>query len=152
MSGSLALAPVRGWTWVQTVRFGIAEALRGTELDPTVEFKAGGQGSIRGFDRDSVFAVDENGIPVAGGAQFILNEELRFPIWSSLRLAAFADAGQVWESWSKATLGQLSVGVGLGLRWSTPIGLVWADVAWPVANVYTSSRGPKYYFGVGRPF
>jgi outer membrane protein assembly factor BamA len=154
VSGSLALAPVDGWTWVQTARFGIAEPLGDTVLDPTVRFKAGGQGSVRGFDRDSVgpTLLDlPEGSPVGGGALFILNEELRMPLWRSMRAAVFADAGQVWESWSEAEWG-LSIGVGLGLRWSTPVGLVWADVAWPVANVEHSSLGPKYYFGIGRPF
>jgi outer membrane translocation and assembly module TamA len=144
VNGSLALAPRAGFTWVQTLRLGVAEGLQGTVLDPTLWFTAGGQGSIRGFDRDSVSAPQ-------GGALFILNEELRTPLWKSLRAAVFADAGQVWQSWSQADF-RLAVGVGIGLRWSTPIGLVWGDVAWPVANVEPSSGGPKYYFGIGRPF
>ena len=48
--------------------------------------------------------------------------------------------------------GELSVGAGIGFRWSTPIGLVWGDVAWPVANEGISSTKPKFYFGIGRPF
>lgn len=151
VSGSIALEPISGSTWVQTVRFGIAEALLDTELDEAAKFQAGGQGSIRGFDRNSVGPLNPITGEASGGAQFILNEELRIPLWKSLRAAAFADAGQVWESWEKADW-RLSVGVGLGLRWSTPLGLVWADVAWPVGNVENSSRGPKYYFGIGRPF
>jgi outer membrane translocation and assembly module TamA len=91
------------------------------------------------------------GQPQGGGALFILNEELRVPVWRSIRGAVFTDIGQVWESWSAAD-GQVSMAVGLGLRWSTPIGLIWGDVAWPVANVMNSSRDPKFYVGVGRPF
>jgi outer membrane protein assembly factor BamA len=148
---SLAIEPLSDWTWVQTLRFGAAEPLRGSVLDPTVKFKAGGQGSIRGFDRDSVGPVGVGGEPVGGGALFILNEELRVPVWGSLRGAVFADVGQVWESWGTVD-GRLAVGAGLGLRWSTPIGLVWGDVAWPVANLGISSSNAKFYLGVGRPF
>jgi outer membrane protein assembly factor BamA len=154
-SGSLALEPRRGWTWVQTLRLGVAEPLRGTELDESVKFKAGGQGSIRGFDFESVGPAIESGegymIPLGGGAMLILNEELRTPLWKSLRGAVFVDTGQIWQSWSVADW-RLSTSVGLGLRWSTPVGLVWADAAWPVSNVGISSRDPKFYFGIGRPF
>ena len=85
------------------------------------------------------------------GALFILNEELRIPVWGALRLAVFTDIGQVWTSWSDADF-RLSVGAGVGVRWSTPIGPVWADVAWPVANVGISSKRTKFYLGIGRPF
>jgi translocation and assembly module TamA len=153
-SGAIA-PPVRGSTWVQSMRLGDARGIEGTNLDPQLRFLAGGQGSIRGFDRNSVgpslTGAGGNPVPLGGGALFILNEELRFALWKSLRAAVFADIGQVWESWSDAE-GHLSVGAGVGVRWSTPIGLVWGDVAWPVANQGISSDGPKFYFGIGRPF
>lgn len=154
-SASLALEPWREWTWVQTLRVGVAEPLLGSELDKEVRFFAGGQGSIRGFDFELVGPWTESGedvvSPDGGGAMFIVNEELRTPLWKSLRGAVFVDTGQIWESWSVADW-RLSTSVGLGLRWSTPVGLIWADAAWPVANVGISSRDVKYYFGIGRPF
>jgi len=139
---SLALEPFHDATWMQAMRVGVAEPLKGTNLDPEALFLAGGQASIRGFDLNSVGP---------GGALFVLNEELRIPIWNELRLAVFADIGQVWESWRVADF-DLSVGVGVGIRWSTPIGPLWADIAWPVANIGVSSRKPKFYLGIGRPF
>jgi translocation and assembly module TamA len=140
---------------VQSLRLGAAEPLKGQNLIREARFFAGGQSSLRGFDLDSVgpltFGIDFSLVPAGGGALFILNEELRIPVWGSLRGAVFADVGQVWESWSDADL-ELSVGVGVGIRWSTPIGPLWADVAWPVANVGISSDKPKFYLGIGRPF
>jgi len=133
---------------------GVAEPLLGSALDEEVRFYAGGQGSIRGFDFESVgpaIETDYGPVPLGGGAMFILNEELRTPLWKSLRGALFVDTGQIWESWDVADW-RLSTSVGLGLRWSTPVGLIWADAAWPVANVGISSRDPKFYFGIGRPF
>jgi outer membrane translocation and assembly module TamA len=47
---------------------------------------------------------------------------------------------------------ELSVGAGFGLRLATPVGPLWADVAWPVANRNISSPGAKYYFGLGTSF
>jgi outer membrane protein assembly factor BamA len=162
VSGSIALELFSRSTWVQTVRFAVAEALQGTDLDEGAKFQAGGQGSMRGFNRNSVGPWNPITGEASGGALFILNEELRLPLWKSVRAAVFADIGQVWESWSEADW-MLSVGVGVGLRWSTPIGLVWTDVAWPVANVEPfvanpnpevdyASHGPRFYIGVGRPF
>ena len=139
---------------MQALRIGIAEPFKGTNLDREARFFAGGQSSIRGFDLDSVGPVTfgiGGLVPAGGGALFILNEELRIPIWDPLRLAVFADVGQVWESWREADL-SFSVGIGFGLRWSTPIGPLWADVAWPVANLGISSDKPKFYLGIGRPF
>jgi outer membrane protein assembly factor BamA len=152
---SLALEPFRDATWMQALRLGVAEPLKGTSLDGEARFFAGGQASVRGFDLNTVgpLTFGEGGslVPAGGGALFILNEELRIPVWGSLRAAAFADIGQVWESWRDAEF-DLSIGVGVGIRWSTPIGPLWADVAWPIANVGISSKKPKFYLGIGRPF
>ncbi len=152
---SLALAPYSGATWLQTLRIGAAEPLKGENLITDARFFAGGQASIRGFDLNSVgpvtLGLEGTLVPAGGGALFIVNEELRIPIWRNLRFALFADIGQVWPSWRDADL-ELSVGAGAGLRWSTPIGPVWADVAWPVANVGISSTKPKFYLGIGRTF
>ncbi|MEJ2581309.1 MAG: BamA/TamA family outer membrane protein [Acidobacteriota bacterium] len=133
----LALEPFADSTWMQTVKIGIAEPLKGTSLDSEARFFAGGQSSVRGFDLDTVGPTtpgvgcylidpspDECEVPRGGGALFVLNEELRIPVWRELRLAIFADVGQVWETWREADF-DLSVGVGVGIRWSTPIGPLW---------------------------
>jgi translocation and assembly module TamA len=152
---SLALEPIQNGTWMQAIRFGVAEPLKGTSLDREARFFAGGQASVRGFDLNTVgpvtFGIDGSLVPAGGGALFILNEELRIPIWDPIRVAVFADIGQVWESWREADY-DLSVGVGFGVRVSTPIGPLWADIAWPVANIGISSKKPKFYLGIGRPF
>ncbi|MCU0303532.1 MAG: BamA/TamA family outer membrane protein [Thermoanaerobaculales bacterium] len=154
-TGSLATGVFGSSTWVQSVRLGVTEPLGGTDLIPEVRFFAGGQGSVRGFDRNTVgpvtIGIGEGFEPAGGGALFILNEELRVPVWGGLRAAVFADVGQVWESWGEADL-ELSVGAGVGIRWATPVGPLWADVAWPLANTGISSTKPKFYIGIGRPF
>jgi outer membrane protein assembly factor BamA len=154
LTGSVVLEPRSGWTWAHRLRIGIAEALKGTNLDPTQRYFAGGQASMRGFVTNSVGPLvpsqDGGLVGAGGGALFILNEELRVPVWKKLRLAIFTDIGQVWEDWSSAD-SELSIGVGVGFRYSTPIGPLWGDIAWPVANQGISD-GARYYFGVGRTF
>jgi len=149
-NGSVALGIFGSSTWIQSLRIGITEPLQGDPLDPKSRFFAGGQGSIRGFDRNAVGPVIL-GDPVGGGALLILNEELRIPVWGGLRAAVFADIGQVWASWGQADI-HMSVGVGVGVRWATPVGPLWADIAWPVVNTGISSTKPKFYVGIGRPF
>jgi len=152
LTGTLAWSPRRDVTLYQSLRLGFARALTG-ELDPLLKFKTGGQGTIRGFELESVgHTVEYPGLVevVGGGALLIVNEELRIRVWDGLRIAAFVDAGQAWESWSRRTE-PLAVGAGFGFRWATPIGPVWGDVAWPVANPGLNT-GPKFYLGFGRPF
>jgi outer membrane protein assembly factor BamA len=174
-NGSMAMDAPLSSTWIQSLRVGVSEPLQGQDLIPDARYFAGGQGSIRGFDRDSVGPVIFGGQnndgqntwdPTGGGALLILNEELRIPVKGGFRAAIFADIGQVWPSWGEADW-SFAVGAGVGIRWATPIGPVWADVAWPVvnptidlpdwANPATDSRRmssskPKFYIGIGRPF
>ena len=158
-TASRASAPKSGWTWARTLRLGWAEPLDDEPLEEQVRFFAGGEASIRGFERDLVGPVatrtDGSLRPLGGAALFVLNEEIRIPVWRHetygiFRIAAFADIGQIWPGWSDAGF-DLAVGVGLGLRWNSPVGPVWADMAWPVADV-RGDDGPKFYLGLGRPF
>lgn len=152
LSASLAISTHRNWTWFQSFRLGAAHPLSGV-LDPNSRFFAGGPSTIRGFKRDSVGPIEilgDQSFYVGGGVMMIINEELRFPLWSSLRGAVFVDGGQVWKDWSTVD-GRFSVGAGVGIRWTTPIGPLWGDVAWPVAHRGTNS-GPRFSFGIGRTF
>ncbi len=155
LTGSLVTEPRGGWTWAQTLRLGGVEGLGGMIPVFNRKFVAGGQATVRGFDLDSIGPVIPAGgggyKAKGGGALFVLNEEVRIPIVANIRAAVFADVGQVWETWGDATL-EFSVGAGFGLRLSTPVGPLWADVAWPVANPNISSPGAKYYFGLGTNF
>ena len=101
--------------------------------------------SFSGFERDDCFlSRDGERFLKISGVSGIDSE-------SDGRAAVFADIGQVWESWGVAAF-DLSVGAGVGIRWATPIGPLWADVAWPLVNTGISSTKPKFYVGIGRPF
>ncbi len=151
-SFSIASQPISGWTWAQSLRLGIAHALSG-ELTSTVRFLAGGENTIRGFDYNSVGPVEILGgsvIPNGGGALFILNEEVRIPVTSWGRAAVFTDMGQVWDDWSHADT-NFAVGAGVGIRVTTPVGMLRGDVAWPLSN-RGANRGAHFYLGIGQTF
>lgn len=106
-----------GITWVDDFR----------KLPASVRFFAGGDNSIRGFGFESIGPTGRNG-DVVGAPHLLtgsLETDYRFkPDWA---VAAFIDAGDAFEDNAM----QMNVGVGVGLRWFSPIGPVRLDLAVP---------------------
>ena len=63
-----------------------------------------------------------NGDPIGGEALFLLNEELRFPIFRDLQGVIFYDAGNIFRTMSDYDPTDLRQVAGAGLRLATPIG------------------------------
>jgi outer membrane protein assembly factor BamA len=119
-----------------------------TDVPVNERFLSGGEGSVRGFPRNSLGPTDNNGVPVGGRALLVARVEFRLPLYKKLRWAAFADAGQVYDELGGIRLSGLAVGAGGGLRYETRIGVLRVDIATPV-----SESGPtQYYFGIGQAF
>ncbi len=118
-------------------------------------FYAGGPNDIRGFpfnqlgpivyvvsDADTAgyatnpAVLDNNAVPFATGGNFQLigNVEVRFPapVWRGrMRLAAFVDAGGVWQTDDPVNREKRLVATpGMGLRIVTPVGPLRFDVAY----------------------
>jgi len=120
--------------WAQALRAGAAIPYRRTRSDPAAtgdgesgvptseRFFAGGDTTLRGIARDLAGELDDEGNPFGGEGLFLLNEELRFPIWRSLHGAVFTDIGNVYRTLSDYTLRDLRYCIGAGLRLMTPIG------------------------------
>jgi len=109
---------------------------------------AGGEGSVRGFPRNSLSPLGEDGEPSGGRALVELRAEVRFPVYRRLGAAAFVDAGQAFEDFGAITRAGLAVGAGGGLRFRTDFGVLRLDVATPVSE----SGSVQYYVGVGQAF
>ncbi|MEP6470587.1 MAG: POTRA domain-containing protein [Acidobacteriota bacterium] len=128
--------------------------------------------ALTGYDCDA-------GPRIVGGNGFLgLNAEFRFPIFGNLGAAFFYDAAQVWKRPSDirfAVEGDngLRQGVGVGLRYLTPIGPVRVEYGWPlsardvkfnvvlvdedgkpVSILASSTRKEKgqFFFSIGYPF
>jgi outer membrane protein assembly factor BamA len=90
--------------------------------------------------------------PTGGDNVVVLNAELRVrsPIYPELlQLAAFADAGVVWNRnslSSRSTFTQLKVTPGIGVRIFSPIGPLRIDLAY---GPQRSPAGPVYYIDQG---
>jgi outer membrane protein insertion porin family len=131
------------------LRLGWLKPQEGSEEVPVNErFLTGGEGSVRGFPRNSLGPTDEDGTPIGGRALLAGRAEYRFPLYGTVRAAVFVDAGQVYEELASIRPSRLAVGGGLGVRYETRIGVLRVDVATPL-----SERGePHYYFGIGQAF
>ena len=131
-------------------------------IPPEQRFYAGGADDVRGFVRnelgpvvyviagdrviDDQFSEDAvRVVPIGGNTLVLGNMELRFPspvFGRQFRLAAFADAGSLWER-GRPGSSPLDVRVtpGMGVRVASPLGPVRVDVAY---NPYDLERGTLF--------
>lgn len=139
-----------------------------TFVPPEQRFYAGGPNDVRGFERnelgpvvyvvreshvDSVSALGEPISPdsvrvsaTGGNTVGVANAELRFPspvLGSRFRLAAFLDAGTLWQRGpgTGGSRARIRVTPGIGLRITTPLGPARFDVAY---NAYDLEPGPLF--------
>ena len=95
----------------------------------------------RAINPDSVEVAATGGNTLAVG-----NVELRVPspVFSSrLRLAAYVDAGGVWQRGAENSTAVIRVTPGIGIRLNTPLGPARLDVAY---NPYRLQAGPLFQF------
>jgi outer membrane protein assembly factor BamA len=126
----------------------------GQELLPSERFYAGGVNTVRGYAEDSLGSRDFFGDAQGGQAEIILNQELRFPLFRWIRGVGFLDAGNVFDRAGDLSLTGLAVGVGAGLRFSTPVGLFRLDLGVPLSRLDADQveRRPRWHFSFGQMF
>jgi translocation and assembly module TamA len=98
------------------------------DLPATVRFFAGGDTSVRGYDFETIGPVDDNG-DVTGGSHLIaVSLEADWKIASNWAIAAFVDSGSAFDD----SAPDFKTGLGLGLRWYSPLGPIRVDFAHPL--------------------
>jgi outer membrane protein assembly factor BamA len=138
----------------------------GAFVPPDQRFYAGGPNDVRGFDRNElgpvVYVVPQTHVDAVGADSIspdsvrvaatggnslaVANLELRVPspvFRSRLRLAAFVDAGGVWQRGRDERTAVIRVTPGVGLRVATPLGPARLDVAY---NPYKLQAGTLFQF------
>jgi outer membrane protein insertion porin family len=119
-------------------------------------FYGGGLGSVRVFEQGSLGVIDPTGAYIGGARRFNLNTELYFPVPGTgndktLRVFAFADAGNVWREDEKITGSSLRSSAGVGLSWISPIGPLKLSYGRPI-QVEPNDRIQKFQFQIGTAF
>jgi outer membrane protein insertion porin family len=121
-------------------------------------FYGGGLGSVRVFENGSLGeqSVDPTGAFVGGSKTLNVNSELYIPVPGagndkSLRVFAFADAGNVWSSRETMDLSTLRASAGIGLSWTSPVGPF--KLSWGVPlRSKPGDRIQRFQFQVGTGF
>ncbi|MEZ0308839.1 MAG: outer membrane protein assembly factor BamA [Ramlibacter sp.] len=135
---------------------GWGQGLSGRPYPVFKNFYSGGLGSVRGFEQGTLGPKDVTGSVIGGAKKITLNGEVITPFPGagndrSLRLFAFADAGNVYGEQQEFDLSLLRASVGVGLSWISPIGPLRVAAAYPVRK-FPGDRIQKMQFQIGTSF
>ncbi len=112
-------------------------------------FFSGGSQSVRGWARQMLGPLDDEGVPVGGRSLFEGSIEPRVKIVDPVSMVGFLDYGNVWPEENHFDPGDVRFAAGGGIRVSTPIGPVGIDMGKPVFN----SVGPwQFHLNIGHAF
>ncbi len=160
---------VRSVVFANSVRLGLATPFAGSFVPTSQLFFSGGGTSLRGFPIDEAgpqrlvpfcdVLKNQTGcvnvtVPVGGRQIFIFNSEARFPLGinKSLGGVVFYDGGNVSSAISfRSLLDDYTNTVGIGLRYSTPIGPIRLDFARNL-NPVPGIKPNQFYITVGQAF
>ena len=109
-----------------------------------LRFFAGGDQSIRGYDYESLSPLDK-GYLTGGQVLAVGSAEYNYEFKPGFRGAFFTDVGNAYD---KNFETETKVGVGVGIRWASPVGVVRVDVA---AGVTEDSIPVRLHFFIGSP-
>ena len=141
----------RGIVLASAARVGLGQGFRQDVLLSERLF-AGGGNTVRGYVQDGLGPVDFfSGEPAGGNASVVLNQEIRFPLWSIFGGVGFLDAGNVFSTPNAVSLRKLRVGTGLGLRAETPVGLFRVDIGFPLSRTGDDPVA-RWFFSLGQTF
>ncbi len=135
---------------------GLGRGLRGKPFPVFKNFYGGGLGTVRAFEQGSLGVVDPTGAYIGGAKRVNINTELYFPVPGtgsdkSLRIFAFADAGNVWREDEKMTADSLRSSAGFGLSWISPVGPLKLSWGKPL-KVQRNDRIQRFQFQIGTAF
>jgi len=136
--------------------FGYGQGLGGKPFPVFKNFYGGGLGTVRVFEQSSLGTVDPTGAYIGGSKRINVNGELYFPVPGtgndkSLRVFAFADAGNVWADTEDIDYRTMRSSAGLGLSWISPVGPL--KLSWGVPlRVQRNDRIQRFQFQIGTAF
>ena len=155
--------------FANSIRLGLAKSFASSFVPTSQLYFSGGGSSLRGFPIDEAgpqrivpfcnVLSQQTGcvnitVPVGGRELFILNSEARFPLRINKALGGvvFYDGGNVYSAISLPNfVNNYSNTVGLGLRYSTPIGPIRIDVGRNL-NPVSGISATQYYITLGQAF
>jgi translocation and assembly module TamA len=140
-------------TFAARLRTGWLEAVSGdpNDVPPDRRFYAGGGGSVRGYAYNSLYPRERDVLGLTPGGQGLVEGSLeaRWRSRGAWGAVAFIDGGTAFDDWSDA--GDLSWGVGVGVRYNLGFAPLRADLAVPLDRDATSDDY-ALYISLGQAF
>jgi translocation and assembly module TamA len=140
-------------TMAARLRTGWLEAVSGSadDVPPDRRFYAGGGGSVRGYEYNSIYPGARDALDLTPGGQGLLEGsiEARYRFNNRWGAAVFADAGNAFDDWGDAT--DLSWGVGAGVRYDLGFAPMRVDFAVPL-DQDESGDDFAVYISLGQAF
>ena len=96
-----------------------------SDVPPSLRFFAGGDQSVRGYGYETLSPEDETGASVGGRYKLVGSIEYQYEVVDNWRVAAFMDEGNALNHLDDP----LATGVGVGVRWISPVGPLRLDIA-----------------------
>nr|MBO2511626.1 hypothetical protein [Gammaproteobacteria bacterium] len=124
------------------LQLGGTETTDYASIPPSLRYYAGGDQSVRGYDYQSLSPQDSRGDRVGGRYLVAGSVEYQYTFAEKWRLASFVDQGNAFDSLDFPTL---KTGVGLGLRWISPVGPLRLDLA----HALDGDGGFRLHFSMG---
>ena len=163
--------PFHSVVFANSIRLGLAEAFAGSFVPTSQLYFSGGGTTLRGFPIDEAgpqrivpfcnVLQNQTGcvnvtVPVGGSQLFILNSEVRFPlpfhISKHLGGVVFYDGGNVYSTINfNNFVTNYTNTIGIGLRYSTPIGPVRIDLGHNI-NPVQGIDPTQYFITLGQAF
>ena len=134
-------------------QLGYADAYGSTTITPPfANYYAGGFGSVRGFEYNSLGPLASDGTAMGGQILTAASTEIVFPMFDmpSVRTSMFVDVGNVFDTGSFSAA-DLRVSTGFNLAWLTPVGPLTLVMATPLKSE-SSDKLTRTHITLGRSF
>ncbi len=111
-------------------------------IPPSLRFFADGDQSVRGYDYQSLSPENSDGDRIGGRYMVAGSVEYQYSVAEKWRVATFVDQG---NSFNNLDLPSLKTGVGVGVRWVSPVGPIRLDLA----HALDDDGGIRLHFSMG---
>ncbi|MGH8379374.1 autotransporter assembly complex protein TamA [Pseudomonas sp.] len=111
-------------------------------IPPSLRFFAGGDQSVRGYDYQSLSPENSDGDRIGGRYLVAGSAEYQYEVAEKWRVATFVDQG---NSFNNLEFPSLKTGVGIGVRWVSPVGPLRLDLA----HALDDDGGFRLHFSMG---
>ncbi|WP_082114053.1 autotransporter assembly complex protein TamA [Kiloniella litopenaei] len=133
-------------------KIGLLAGDSSSDIPATKRFYAGGGGSIRGYEHQTVGPLNSSDDPVGGRSLVEFGAEARVRVTEDIGLVPFIEGGNVYDSAVPDFFENFQWGAGLGLRYYTAIGPIRLDVAVPLNRRKDIDDAWQFYVSIGQAF